>query len=230
MTEIPGRRLLPMIRRGKTILRAWMELQLGTTHVDGLTIDLGSGGSSNFELMRRGADARVLKVDLWPEAAPDLVANLESPLPLASSSVDGIMLLNVLEHMYGYEQVLCEIGRVLRPGGLLVMSTPFLFPVHTAWRGEVLTNDYFRWTGSALRRLLIDPARFSGPIRISACDLGPFAAAASLITPELRWGLLRMAVAGGAFVLDRVLRRLREGRGGMSRSEWVVGYYIEATK
>jgi len=230
MEEIPGRRLLPHIRRGKTILRAWMELRLVTTQMDGLTVDLGSGGSSNFELMLHAADARVLKVDLWPEAGPDLVANLESPLPLASASVDGVMLLSVLEHMYDYEQVLCEIGRVLRPGGLLVMSTPFLFLVHTAWRGDLFTDDYFRWTGSALRKLLSGPARFSGPIQISACDLGPFAAAASVITPEIRWGLLRMAVAGLAFVLDRVLRRLREGRGGMSRSEWVVGYYVEATK
>ena len=48
MTEISGRRLLPMIGRGKTILGAWMELRLGTTQVDGLTLDLGSGGSSNF--------------------------------------------------------------------------------------------------------------------------------------------------------------------------------------
>ena len=119
---------------------------------------------------------------------------------------------------------------MLRPGGLLVMSTPFLFPVHTARRGDMFIDDYSRWTGSALRRLLAGPTRCSGPIRISACDLGAFAAAVSLITPELRWRLLRMAVAGFAFVLDRVLRRLHEGRNGMSRSEWVVGYYVEATK
>jgi SAM-dependent methyltransferase len=230
MVEIPCGRLLPLIRRGRTILRALMELRLDMTQVDGLTVDLGSGGSSNFELMRRSTDACVLKVDLWPEARPDLIANLESPLPLASASVDGVMLLNVLEHMYGYEQILCEIGRVLRPGGLLVMATPFLFPVHTAWRGDLFTDDYFRWTGSALRRLLVGPARFSGPIRISACDLGPFAAAASLITPELRWALPRVMVAGCAFALDGVLRRLREGRDGMSRSEWVIGYYVEAIK
>jgi len=227
---ISGRMLLPLIRRGKTINRAWMELQLRGTSVDGLVLDLGSGASSYFQTMQRGADAHLLRVDVCLEAKPDFVTDLEDLLPLASGAVNGVLLLNVLEHLYHYEEVLCEIGRVLRPGGLLVMFVPFLIAVHTARRGGFFTDDYFRYTASTLHRLLTGPANFAGPVQIRACAFGPFAAAANLIIPELRFGWLKATAAGCAFMLDDVLRQLRQGREGVSRSEWVIGYYVEAIK
>jgi SAM-dependent methyltransferase len=205
-----------------------MELQLRGTRLDGLTLDLGSGKSSYFGMMEHGADAHLLRVDACLEARPDLVADLEDPIPLASAAVDSVMLLNVLEHLYSYEQALCEISRVLRPGGLLVMFVPFLFAVHTARRRDFFTDDYFRYTGSALHRLLTGKANFTGPVHIQVCASGPFTAAASLIVPELRWGILKAVVSGCAFLLDDLLHHWRQGRKGVSHSEWPVGYYVEA--
>ncbi|HUT74847.1 MAG TPA: methyltransferase domain-containing protein [Armatimonadota bacterium] len=221
--------LLSAIYRGQSFARAWMNLRLGATTVDGLTVDLGTGGSHNFDLMRRSDSARVLTVDLWPEAGPDLVANLESPLPLASASVDNIMLLNVLEHIYGYEQLLCEAGRALRPGGRLILFVPFLYPVHTAQRGETFTADYLRWTDHALVNLLVGSAGFSGTIQVAALDLGPFTAAVSMITPLIRWGAPRAAVAWFALALDRFVRWVR-GASHSKDTKWVIGYFVQATK
>ncbi len=45
-------------------------------------------------------------------------------LPLADQSFDGVLLLDVLEHVSDQQAVLREIQRVLKPGGTLVLSVP----------------------------------------------------------------------------------------------------------
>lgn len=45
-------------------------------------------------------------------------------LPLQQHAVDVVVCFEVLEHLTGQEALLAEIRRVLRPGGLLVISTP----------------------------------------------------------------------------------------------------------
>jgi len=43
-------------------------------------------------------------------------------LPLEANSVDAICCISVLEHTSAYERILDEFARVLRPGGLLVLT------------------------------------------------------------------------------------------------------------
>ena len=68
-------------------------------------------------------------------------------LPLGRAAVDTVLCLEVLEYVWNPASVLAEFGRVLRPGGLLVLSTPFLHRADAA-------DDYWRFTEPALRRLL----------------------------------------------------------------------------
>jgi SAM-dependent methyltransferase len=49
--------------------------------------------------------------------------NLAS-LPLPDASVDVVVNLQVIEHLWDQPQFVAECRRVLRPGGLLLMSTP----------------------------------------------------------------------------------------------------------
>ncbi len=229
MNAVPAHKLLSLVRQGKTVNRAWMELQLQSTRANGLTLDLGSGGSNYFKSMPHGPAASLIQVDISREARPQLVADLEQALPLAAASVDCVLLLNVLEHLYSFQHVLREIGRVLRPAGRLVMFSPFLIAVHTARRGDVFTDDFFRFSASSLRRLLANNG-FGGPIDIQACSFGPFTAGANLVLPELRWGPLKAAGVACALQLDSLLHRLRRGREGASRSDWAIGYFVEAVR
>jgi len=224
-----ARGLLSLVWQGRTIHRACMELQLRESQVNGLTLDLGSGKSSYFRLMQRDPSARLLRVDVSPECKPQLVADLEHPLPLNTASVDSIVLLNVLEHLYHYEQTLGEIARVLRPGGRLFLFVPFLIAVHTARRGAFFTDDCFRYTGSSLRRLLTESAGFGGPVGVTICAWGPFTAAVGLAIPALRWRTWRTLATACALMLDHILD-LGRGRPGTSHSEWAIGYYVEATR
>jgi SAM-dependent methyltransferase len=45
-------------------------------------------------------------------------------LPLADASVDAVVSFETIEHFYEHEQFIAEIRRVLRPGGLLIISSP----------------------------------------------------------------------------------------------------------
>ncbi|MEJ7745722.1 MAG: class I SAM-dependent methyltransferase [Luteimonas sp.] len=46
-------------------------------------------------------------------------------LTLATSSVDAVVTLDVLEHVHDHRRALAEFARILRPGGVLVMTVPF---------------------------------------------------------------------------------------------------------
>lgn len=56
-------------------------------------------------------------------------------LPFPSEVFDGVVLTEVLEHCVNPPLALAEVSRVLRPGGLLLVTSPFCWPTHQ-------TEDY----------------------------------------------------------------------------------------
>ncbi len=50
--------------------------------------------------------------------------DLTRGLPYPDSSFDLVMLTEVLEHLENHRAAICELGRVLRPGGRIVLTTP----------------------------------------------------------------------------------------------------------
>lgn len=78
---------------------------------------------------------------------PDLFWH-DGRIPLDDDSVDSALCTEVLEHCPEPEAVLCEVLRVLRPGGVLFLTVPFLWPLHE------VPYDHYRYTPFALRRHL----------------------------------------------------------------------------
>ncbi|MDT8445852.1 MAG: methyltransferase domain-containing protein [bacterium] len=72
-------------------------------------------------------------------------------LAIGNNKFDTILSLGVLEHVFKYEAYLREVHRVLKPGGKLLITTPFLYQAHGGVDGE---DDYFRWTRSGLTKEL----------------------------------------------------------------------------
>lgn len=65
---------------------------------------------------------------------PVFRGSLEPPgLPLATSSVDVVILNEVIEHVVDTDMAVAEVRRVLRPGGHLLLSTPNL----AAWFNRI---------------------------------------------------------------------------------------------
>ena len=69
-------------------------------------------------------------------------------LGIGDGMFDIVLCTEVLEHLPEPQRAIDEIFRVLKPGGSLLLTTRFLFPIHDA------PHDYFRFTKYGLRHLL----------------------------------------------------------------------------
>lgn len=103
-------------------------------------VNLGSG-------TRRIAPG-VLNLDIMPYANVDVVADIGA-LPFRDGSLDLVISEVTLEHVAGIDRAVSEIARVLKPGGSVYVTVPFLYPYHES------PNDYFRWTLSGLERQFV---------------------------------------------------------------------------
>lgn len=89
-------------------------------------------------------DATVLCVDIEPGAGVDVVADAHQLPMVSSSSVDCVLCVSFLYAARYPAQVVREIHRVLKPGGILYVSVPYVFP-RCADPG-----DYYRFSASGL--------------------------------------------------------------------------------
>lgn len=122
-------------------------------HIHGKVLDAGAGKLSYRHLVKTlGSEYKSLDVKA---THPDLdyVSDVQN-MSVPSTSFDTVVSFEVLEHVPDPKKALAEIYRVLRPGGKLVMSTPFQMYLHNE------PNDYYRYTHYALR-ILLEEAGFT---------------------------------------------------------------------
>ena len=75
------------------------------------------------------------------------VASAES-LPFADEAFDKIICSEVLEHIHSYQQVIVEINRVLKTGGIAAISVPRFVPEWICWQ---LSDGYHGVEGGHVR-------------------------------------------------------------------------------
>jgi SAM-dependent methyltransferase len=108
------------------------------------TLDIGCANSpySHYFPNRVG-------FDIVPGPGVDVVGDAHS-LPFPDASFEQILCTEVLEHLHTPEQAIAEMHRVLKPGGIILLTTRFIFPIHDA------PHDYYRYTKYGLRHLFRD--------------------------------------------------------------------------
>lgn len=84
----------------------------------------------------------------------DLIAPLDQKIPLKNSCIDGIICNSTMEHLKYPDKFMAEAYRVLKPGGRIYISVPFICLEHE------VPYDFQRPTRFGLARWLED-ARFS---------------------------------------------------------------------
>lgn len=88
---------------------------------------------------------RVVYLNLSTSKHPDVQADCRQ-LPFADFSFNAVICAEVLEHVSEPTGVLREISRILRPGGTLLATVPFLYPVHADPHDFGRYTDHY-WTG-----------------------------------------------------------------------------------
>jgi SAM-dependent methyltransferase len=138
----------------------------------GRLLDVGCGRMPYRSLLLRPPSrvAHYIGLDLAGGAYGDPdVAWDGRTMPLEDRSVDCAIVIEVLEHCPEPEIVLREVVRVLRPGGLVFFTVPFLWPLHD------VPHDEYRYTPFALERHL----RNTGLSQITLQALGGWDASAA---------------------------------------------------
>ncbi|MGH9646346.1 MAG: class I SAM-dependent methyltransferase [Bryobacteraceae bacterium] len=85
----------------------------------------------------------------WDYSKLDVLGDLET-LPFPDSTFDAAINIVTLEHVLHPERVICELARVLKPGGRLLLVAPL------QWEEHQQPHDYLRFTRFALYRMLHD--------------------------------------------------------------------------
>lgn len=135
---VVGRYLLPELSRLGTVQR-------------GALLDLACG-ESPFRCCFPHVDSYV-RVDR-DAADPEVIRGDMQAIPLASSSVETVLLFQALTDVPRPIEVLNDVARVLKPGGRLIVFESMAYPEHD------MPNDFYRLMPEGLRALA-DDAGFS---------------------------------------------------------------------
>lgn len=162
-------------------------IPLAKSFTKGVVLDAGAGRMS-WRSILEPLSTRYISTD-YNVDHPDLTfcADLQGAIPLRDQSVDTVFCCSVMEHTPEPWRIMPEFYRVLRPGGNVIVSVPFMYYLH-GW-----PHDYFRFTRFGLTRLAED-AGFKvvrqmngGGIFLMICQAISMAITALLWTPSAPW-------------------------------------------
>jgi SAM-dependent methyltransferase len=89
-------------------------------------------------------------IDMQAGIGVDIVADIHALPDTWANKYTGILCSEVLEHVKRPWVALPELFRVIRPGGIIIITTLFCFHIHG------YPDDYYRYTDSGLKALLSD--------------------------------------------------------------------------
>lgn len=91
----------------------------------------------------------MIRIDFDKEANPDIIADLNKPLPIDSEVADNVFLFNYLCYSDRPSDLLREINRILKKGGRLFLTAEFVKSEETS------VSDLWRFTSRNLKNILV---------------------------------------------------------------------------
>jgi SAM-dependent methyltransferase len=147
-------------------------------------------------------------------------------MPIASHAYDSALCAEVLEHV-DPERVVAEINRVLKPGGTVVLTMPFIPFIHAD------PDDYQRYTPAKLERLLSEADFVVELIEPQGYFFGTLADLVQRGLSQVEPWALR-ATAGIAFLPVLMTLEWLDGRAFVARGSFLrnvsTGFLVIATK
>jgi len=134
-----------IIRRG-----LYNEISQFSSYMHGKLLDFGCGSKPYKALFTVseyvGTDIEVSGHDHRHEAI-DVYYDGKT-LPFADESFDSVFSSEVFEHVFNLSQILGELRRVLKPGGHMLLTVPFV------WDEHEIPYDFARYTSFGLKHIL----------------------------------------------------------------------------
>lgn len=87
--------------------------------------------------------------DIDPALKPNIVCDVHD-IKIENDVFDTTVAIQVLEHCRDPAKAIKEMHRVLKKGGIMIISVPFLYPYHAS------PKDYYRFTEDSLKELTKD--------------------------------------------------------------------------
>ena len=191
----------------------------------GLALDLGGGAGKLHQPLRRLGYRYVnLDIQRFQNGEPSVVGSAQA-LPFRDTSFDVVVCKEALTAFLQPWIAVKEVHRVLKPGGLFIVSAGFMWPDGA--------GDFYRFTRFGLRHLVSDfeIVSMDSPLSIfsmlgSLLSAGLARLRLSFAEQMLRrlcyWldrGLMRIQKRPSAFAASyRIVARKNTGNGGASRT------------
>lgn len=137
--EPTGERTVPGVEREQYFyarheaVYSWVSQEFASVLTNARVVDAGSGEGYGAQLLAEYGPSIVIGLE-YDDAAcrhaagtyprPHFVRSNLAQLPLRDQSIDMVVTLQVIEHLWDLAGFLADLGRATRPGGLIIASTP----------------------------------------------------------------------------------------------------------
>ncbi len=111
-------------------------------------IDMGGvkfGKRGIFDIGKYDLDVKY--ANLNKDKSPDYLCDISS-VPVDDNYFDGVIISEVLEHVFDPVKVLKEAYRIMKPGGYIMICVPFMYHIHPD------PEDYGRYTETYYQKVL----------------------------------------------------------------------------
>ena len=109
----------------------------------GIVLDVGAKGSPYEKYVPH---TRYMRLDIDESKTPDICCDLHE-LEGPAGYFDTVLAIEILEHLHDPHRAVERIFHILKPGGVCILSTRFLYRYHPD------PQDYYRFTWDSLAYL-----------------------------------------------------------------------------
>ena len=203
-----------------TMWRQLLYQEIETIKLDGSILDLGGSRTSRYHSLLKGEHSiDVANLDNGEDKEYNF--NFEDAFPIESEKYDGIICLNVLEHIFNHQNFLNESFRILKSGSTVILGVPFIMQYHPS------PNDYWRYTEPTLHKIFTK-AGFQD-VQIRLIGTGIFSASYSIVHNAVRFGLLQSFCIWIARMLDALVYKIAPDC-FLTKKYYPLGFVIVANK
>lgn len=134
------------IRRG-----LFSVIRIEAPEFKGNLLDFGSGSKPYQHLFTKTSSYVGLDIEVSGHSNSNKKADVYydgRTIPFPDAQFDSVFSSEVFEHVFNIEEILPEINRVLKPGGTMLITCPFVWPEHE------VPFDYARYSSYGIKALL----------------------------------------------------------------------------